>query len=52
MRDEGVTFVTGAHIGVTHDVQEIKNANDAVVLACGATLPRDLPIPGKIYNNL
>lgn len=48
MRDEGVTFITSANIGVTHDAMEIRNAVDAVVLACGATLGRDLPINGTI----
>jgi hypothetical protein len=46
MRDEGVKFVTNANIGVTHDAQEIRNGVDAMVLACGATVARDLPING------
>jgi NAD(P)H-dependent glutamate synthase small subunit len=47
MEDEGVTFVTGAHIGVTHDAAELKKTFDAIVLATGATKPRDLPAPGR-----
>jgi NAD(P)H-dependent glutamate synthase small subunit len=47
MEDEGVKFVTNAHIGVTHDIAEIKRNFDAVVLATGATKPRDLPAPGR-----
>ncbi len=47
MEDEGVTFVTGAHIGVTHDAAQMKKDFDAIVLATGATKPRDLPVPGR-----
>lgn len=47
MRDEGVTFVTQAHIGVTHDIADIRATFDATVLCCGATKPRDLPIEGR-----
>lgn len=47
MRDEGVTFVTNANVGITLDAQEIRNGADAIVLACGATAGRDLPITGR-----
>ena len=47
MRDEGITFVTNANIGVTHDIEDIRKESDAVVLCCGATQPRNLPIEGR-----
>ncbi|MGB5524946.1 MAG: glutamate synthase small subunit, partial [Polyangiales bacterium] len=47
IRAEGVEFVTNAHVGVNKDAQKIRSHNDAVILACGATRPRDLPIPGR-----
>jgi NAD(P)H-dependent glutamate synthase small subunit len=47
MEDEGVKFVTGAHVGVTHDVADIKKNFDAIILSTGATKPRDLPAPGR-----
>jgi len=47
MKEEGVKFVTGANIGVTHDANQIKKEFDAVILATGATKPRDLPVPGR-----
>ncbi len=47
MRAEGVTFVTNANVGVDVDLAKIREDNDAVILACGATKPRDLPIPGR-----
>ena len=47
MRAEGIEFVTNAHVGVNLDVDELRAASDALLLACGATVPRDLPIPGR-----
>jgi len=47
LREEGVEFVTGAHVGVNVDIKELRQSNDAVILCCGATKPRDLPIPGR-----
>jgi len=47
MRQEGVEFVTGAHVGVDVDIEELRANSDAIVLACGATQPRDLEIPGR-----
>jgi glutamate synthase (NADPH/NADH) len=44
---EGITFVTNAHVGVNVDVNEIREKNDALVVATGATWPRDLKIPGR-----
>ena len=47
LRAEGVEFVTNAHVGVNVDIHELQEKNDAIVLCCGATRPRDLPIPGR-----
>lgn len=47
MAAEGVTFVTNAHVGKDVDIRAIRNSYDAVVLAAGATKPRDLPIEGR-----
>lgn len=47
MADEGVTFKTGQHVGVTIAAKEIQDKYDAVVLCGGAESPRDLPIPGR-----
>ncbi|MFW6050949.1 MAG: glutamate synthase subunit beta [Myxococcota bacterium] len=47
MREEGVKFVTGANVGVNVDVAELVESHDALLLANGATKPRDLPIPGR-----
>ncbi len=47
MEDEGVKFVANANIGVNIPAKKILEESDAVVMACGATIPRDLPIPGR-----
>ena len=68
LRQEGVTFVTNAHVGQKEDFvsghmtqimeergcpvqyvdpNKLVDENDAVLLATGATKPRDLPIPGR-----
>ena len=46
---EGIVFVTNAHIGTEGhpSIHDIRDECDAVVLACGATKPRDLPVEGR-----
>ncbi len=45
MRAEGVEFRTGVEVGVTITVAALMDEFDAVVLAGGAELPRDLDLP-------
>jgi glutamate synthase (NADPH/NADH) small chain len=56
LRAEGVEFVTGAQVGDgtdgSHDSRELLAQHDAVLLATGATVPRDLPIPGRELNGV
>ena len=47
MEAEGVTFVTNADVGRTVDAKDLLAENDALLLATGATQPRDLPIEGR-----
>ncbi|PHR94735.1 MAG: glutamate synthase [Blastopirellula sp.] len=47
LRAEGIEFVTNANIGVDIEISDLREKNDAVILAVGATKPRDLPIPGR-----
>ena len=47
MRDEGIEFIVSADVGNNVDVKELVDGNDAVLLATGATLARDLQIPGR-----
>jgi len=47
LREEGVVFRTGVEIGVDHSLDELVADSDAVLLTTGATVPRDLTIPGR-----
>jgi NAD(P)H-dependent glutamate synthase small subunit len=47
MRDEGIEFVVNADVGNNVDVSELVDQNDALLLATGATVARDLPIAGR-----
>jgi NAD(P)H-dependent glutamate synthase small subunit len=47
LRAEGIRFVTNAHVGKNVDAEALRRENDALLLACGSTVPRDLPIPGR-----
>ncbi len=47
MRAEGTVFRTGVDVGVDVTAGELRASYDAVVLAGGSTLPRDLPIEGR-----
>ena len=47
MEEAGVEFQTNANVGINVPVDELKAQYDAVVLAGGATKPRDLPVPGR-----
>jgi len=52
MQEEGVEFITNAHIGVDIPLKQIQDKHDAVVLCGGASLPRDLPIPNRNAKNI
>ncbi len=47
MAAEGITFKTGVAIGEEISLMDLKASNDAVVIATGATVGRDLPIAGR-----
>ncbi|HJL26878.1 MAG TPA: glutamate synthase subunit beta, partial [Polyangiaceae bacterium LLY-WYZ-15_(1-7)] len=47
MRDEGVDFVTGVEVGTDVTLEQLQERHDAVLLAVGATVPRDLNIEGR-----
>ena len=47
LREEGVIFRTGCHVGVNLDPQELRRDFNAIVLAGGSTVPRDLRVPGR-----
>ncbi len=47
MQAEGTRFRAGVTIGVDITWADLRARYDAVVVATGATVPRDLPVPGR-----
>ena len=49
---EGVIYKTNTEVGKDISAKELQKQFDAVVLACGATNPRDLPVEGRDLNGV
>jgi glutamate synthase (NADPH/NADH) small chain len=47
MREEGVSFQTGVHVGVDLSTADLRKSFDAVLLCLGSETPRDLPVSGR-----
>jgi glutamate synthase (NADPH/NADH) small chain len=47
LRAEGVRFELGVDVGRDLDPAELRERHDAVVVATGSRVPRDLPVPGR-----
>lgn len=47
MAQEGVVFRTGAHVGKSVPVEDMRREFDAILLTGGAESPRDLQVPGR-----
>jgi len=47
MREEGVAFQAGVHVGVDLSVAELRKSFDAILLTTGSEAPRDLPVEGR-----
>ena len=52
MAKEGIKFVVNAHVGKSVSVKDLKTSSDAIVLATGATKPRDLPLDGRALTGV
>jgi glutamate synthase (NADPH/NADH) small chain len=56
MRAEGTRFVTGVEVGGSGEAdlsaEQLRGEYDAVVLAAGATVGRDLPAPGRELSGI
>ncbi len=52
MRQEGTVFKPSTTIGVDITGEQLTERFDAVVLAIGATIPRELPIPGRELDGI
>ena len=47
MEEEGVEFVTNANVGANLKPEKLLKEYDRVILACGASNPRDIKVPGR-----
>jgi glutamate synthase (NADPH/NADH) small chain len=47
MREEGVIFQPGVHVGVDYSVADLRKNFDAILLCTGAETPRELEVPGR-----
>ncbi len=47
LRQEGVSFQTGVHVGRDLSTADLRRSFDAVLLCMGAEQPRDLPVGGR-----
>lgn len=47
LAQEGIVFQTGVHVGVTVSVDDLLAEHDALVIAVGARLHRELGVPGS-----
>ncbi|WP_019201390.1 glutamate synthase subunit beta [Tsukamurella sp. 1534] len=52
MNAEGTIFKAGVNVGVDVTVEQLREDFDAVVLANGSTVGRDLPIPGRELDGI
>ncbi len=52
MKDEGTNFRCGVEVGLDVSWAELQKRYDAVVLAIGSTIGRDLPVPGRELNGI
>lgn len=47
MKEEGIVFETGVHVGKDYKAAQLLKEFDSVILACGASNPRDIKVPGR-----
>ena len=52
MEDEGIIFKCKANVGLNIQVNDLLRENDAIILAGGSTVPRDLNIAGRELNGV
>ena len=52
LQEEGIDFIVSTEIGKDLPAKKLVEDFDAVVLCCGATKPRDLPVEGRELNGV
>ena len=52
LSEEGIIFHTNVNVGIDVPSDEIISSHDAIILAGGAEMPRDLPIQGRNFKGI
>ncbi|MCM6932386.1 glutamate synthase subunit beta [Enterococcus italicus] len=52
MMDLGITFIANTEVGRDITSEELQEQYDRVILATGASVPRDLKVPGRELNGI
>ncbi len=52
LREEGIEFKTGVNVGADISARSLRERFDALLLTGGATLARELPIPGRELDGI
>jgi len=52
MEEEGIVFKCNANVGVNVSINDLLRECNAIVLAGGSTVPRDLKVPGRELNGV
>lgn len=52
LSDSGIDFMCNVTVGEDISMEKLQADFDAVILAVGSTIPRDLRIPGRSLNNI
>lgn len=47
LKEEGVVFKTGVNVGIDITLEQLKKSYDRILLACGASNPRDIAVKGR-----
>src|SRR5206468_2385867 len=47
MEEEGTRFRAGVNVGIDITAEQLRKRHDAIVLAGGSTIPRELDVPGR-----
>ena len=52
MKEEGIEFKTGVNVGKDVKAAELIKEYDRIILACGASNPRDIKVPGRAAKGI
>jgi len=52
MKAEGIKFITNTNVGINYKAAKLLKEYDSIILACGASNPRDLNVPGRDLSGI